>query len=57
MIFVFGEEDIIQPEAKPVDEGADGPDCVKKQKEDEEKAAKKGKRGRKKGAFAKAFAE
>ena len=34
MIFVFGEENVVQPKAKPVDERANGPDRVKEQEED-----------------------
>lgn len=34
MIFVCGEEDVVQPEAEPVDEGTERPDCVKEQEKD-----------------------
>lgn len=35
LCFVTGEKDIIQKETEPVDELADRPDCIKKQKEDD----------------------
>ncbi len=34
MIFVCREENVVQPKAKPVDEGADGPDRVEEQEKE-----------------------
>jgi len=35
MVFVGGEEDVIQPETEPVDEHAKGPDDAEERKEDD----------------------
>lgn len=35
LIFVGGEEDVVEPEEEPVDQVADGPDEVEEDQEDE----------------------
>lgn len=42
MIFIVGEEHVIQPEAKPVDEHADRPDDVKEGEEEKAFAGEAG---------------
>ena len=42
MVFVIGEEDVIQPEAEPVDQRSEGPDDVEKKEEGQAFFCKRG---------------